>query len=637
MRLEDKGLVVRSLTGAQTRIDLADVLAANFRDTPAPTGAREGALQPGVQGLRGEYCSDTQFKNVRMVRADPDIRFEWTETSRPDASLDREFSVRWVGTIEAAYDEVYTFHLRVVGGGWLWVDGKLVVGRMQGSDGTFTGAIALKRGRKYDLKLEFHAKGNAKCRLSWSSAHQPAQFVPASALRLPAGTTAPAVQMLNPVEGARLASSYNVLEAAASDDVRRVEFFCDDRAIGEVQRAPWRLEWRNAANGARRLHAKATSISGISAITPPVNVIVVPQVQSLPGPWAASSAEHRVEHVEGRFTVRSARGELFVEHERFQFVYQPLAGDGTIVARLAEFDPGDGAAWAGLLIRENPHQPKAKQAFLGLMWQGGLGFGWREEMWTQPGWVEDKATAPIWLKLVRFGDVVKAYRSTDGEKWRMMAERRIRMEKLVSVGIVVCCTSRQNGSAAFDHVLVSRGSPKLQTSVKGIMLRSGSVVAGGLNQADETAVKLSRSSETIVPSAQVARILFRPLTADMAARLENRDGGILLGNGDFVDGRVQSIRNGQIRINSVLLGARRFNTEYPHDVIAVVLHDVNLGSCAYEVRGADGSIMRATRIAIEQGKLRTTDANDVTVLFSPGEIADITAQDQDRAGEPRRQ
>lgn len=629
VRFENANLVVKTAGGADVKVDLAAVAEVRFKDEPM-SGGPGGKGDEALHGLRGEYCADMQFKDVRMVRLDPLITFEWPEGRGPDPRLPKEFSVRWTGQIEAQHSEAYTFTLRLEGGGWLWIDNRLVVGRMQGSSGTFTGIIALKAGRKYDVKLEYHGRGPmAKVRLSWQSPHQAMEFVPAGRLSPPAGTMVPKFAMISPRENEQVSISDNVLEVQAGGGegaLTSVEFFCDGKLVGQVQRPPWRLPWRDAPLGRHEIYAKATSRSGISAQTAAVAVTVVPRTEALPAPWSAVCTSRfvprPVQHASGSFTIRSAGGEIFCEQEKFELMYQPLNGDGTILARLSEYDPGEAGGWAGIVIREHAQANKARAAFVGMAPSVGLSYAWWEETWKPFGSVEEKAVVPIWIKLVRYGNLVKAYRSADGKDWRLLAEHRINFPPNVLVGMMVACAGRQGGSASFDNVRVTRGSPELASAAKGIVLRSGSVIGGNLAGVDESSVKLWRSSETVVPRNQVARILFRPVTAEWAARIERRGSGVLLGNGDFVDGKIESIRDNEIRIESVLLGARRYNI-YQHEVVAVVLHDLRPAPGAWEIRGSEGTHMRAKSISVQNGRLKAVDAGDAVVWFSSDDLAAI--------------
>jgi hypothetical protein len=64
------------------------------------------------------------------------------------------------------------------------------------------------------------------------------------------------------------------------------------------------------------------------------------------------------------FTVNGAGTQIYGTADAFHFVYQPLLGDGTIVARLVSLQGGSGYVSAGVMIREalSPDSTNAKTA-----------------------------------------------------------------------------------------------------------------------------------------------------------------------------------------------------------------------------------------------------------------------------------
>lgn len=103
------------------------------------------------------------------------------------------FSVRWTGQVQPRYSESYTFHTYSDDGVRLWVNGQLLIDDWTGH-GTLerTGTIALTAGQRVDVKLEyFSGGGGADVKLSWNSASQPLEVVPASQLFPTVASTTP--------------------------------------------------------------------------------------------------------------------------------------------------------------------------------------------------------------------------------------------------------------------------------------------------------------------------------------------------------------------------------------------------------------------------------------------------------------
>ena len=103
--------------------------------------------------------------------------------------------------------------------------------------------------------------------------------------------------------------------------------------------------------------------------------------------------------------------------DAFRFVYRPLNGDGTIVARVASL--GNTASWAktGVMIRESL-DANARHAMVAITPANGVAFQRRRSTgggsYHTPG---AKVVAPYWVKLTRVGDTFTAYQSANGSTW----------------------------------------------------------------------------------------------------------------------------------------------------------------------------------------------------------------------------
>ncbi len=108
----------------------------------------------------------------------------------------------------------------------------------------------------------------------------------------PVDVTPPQVQLLSPATGSVLHGKIT-MSASASDNqaVAKVEFFANDKKIGEDTTTPYQVEWDTAyvANQAYRLYAKAYDPTGNSAVSNVNNVSTdnpnVPPVANAGGAW----------------------------------------------------------------------------------------------------------------------------------------------------------------------------------------------------------------------------------------------------------------------------------------------------------------------------------------------------------------
>jgi RHS repeat-associated protein len=137
----------------------------------------------------------------------------------------------------------------------------------------------------------------------------------------------------------------------------------------------------------------------------------------------------------------------------FHFVYQPMSGDGTILARVTTLQ----GTQAGVMIREtlDPgstneylwyYSTSPQEACLSNRLSPGAntnGLGCVQNL-----------TLPYWLKLTRSGNFVSAYTSGDGVNWTMLGSPQIvTMQQTTYIGLAV--TSRGTTSlatATFDNV-----------------------------------------------------------------------------------------------------------------------------------------------------------------------------------------
>jgi regulation of enolase protein 1 (concanavalin A-like superfamily) len=161
-------------------------------------------------------------------------------------------------------------------------------------------------------------------------------------------------------------------------------------------------------------------------------------------------------YANGTFNVAGAgQGTFFSTSDGFHFVYQPLSGDGTIVARVVSLE-GSSTAQAGIMVRETL-DPGANHVYL---------FDYSSAIWmterTSTGASSSyqslgSATLPYWIKLVRSGNVFTMYGSADGLNWvQLGTSQTVSMAQSVYVGLAVSSRSTSSlATAAFDNVSVT--------------------------------------------------------------------------------------------------------------------------------------------------------------------------------------
>jgi hypothetical protein len=150
-----------------------------------------------------------------------------------------------------------------------------------------------------------------------------------------------------------------------------------------------------------------------------------------------------------------------------RFVYQPLTGDGTLVARAAtqepmSGDPNGAQPKAGIMLKESLDRDSRYAA---LMVTPDTGVRLQANFKTDIA--GSRSRAPRWLKLARAGDIVTGYESADGIAWDRVGEVRLgSAPRMVYIGLFsaapgvvgnVSDGTAEAASSRFDGVSVTPG------------------------------------------------------------------------------------------------------------------------------------------------------------------------------------
>ena len=186
-----------------------------------------------------------------------------------------------------------------------------------------------------------------------------------------------------------------------------------------------------------------------------------PPVAPLPTPWVGQDIGNvglagSAGYTSGTFTVTGSGADIEDAADAFQYVYQPLAGDGQIVARVVTQQDTDPWAKAGVMIRETI-TASSTQAMMVITPGNGAAF---QRRLTTGGTTLNTSgpavTAPYWVKMVRSGSTFSGSISVDGVNWMPVGTDTIGMANSVYVGLAV--TSHNNAvlcTATMDGVNVT--------------------------------------------------------------------------------------------------------------------------------------------------------------------------------------
>ncbi|PYU18098.1 MAG: hypothetical protein DMG30_29125, partial [Acidobacteria bacterium] len=156
----------------------------------------------------------------------------------------------------------------------------------------------------------------------------------------------------------------------------------------------------------------------------------------------------------GTFAVNGAGQQIWGTADSFNFAYQILSGDGSIVARVVSISPT--STTPGIMIRDSLNA-NAMSAF-GAYFASNAYLNYR----TTTGGSTSQASAtagslPYWLKLSRSGSTISAYTSADGVNWAPIGNSQtINMGQNVYVGLALTSNGGSTlATATYDNVSVN--------------------------------------------------------------------------------------------------------------------------------------------------------------------------------------
>lgn len=159
------------------------------------------------------------------------------------------------------------------------------------------------------------------------------------------------------------------------------------------------------------------------------------------------------------FSVIGSGGDIWNAADQFQYCYQTISGDATIVARVLTVDNTNAWAKAGVMIREST---AAGSNFVDsvLTPSNGANVQWRNASAPNGGGAGVAASAPYWVRLDRIAGTVSGYVAPDNAgapgAWTLLSSQPIVTGNAL---IGLCVTAHNNGVgclATFSNVTVTR-------------------------------------------------------------------------------------------------------------------------------------------------------------------------------------
>ncbi|MBA3886479.1 MAG: metallophosphoesterase [Acidobacteria bacterium] len=250
----------------------------------------------------------------------------------------------------------------------------------------------------------------------------------------------------------------------------------------------------------------------------------------LPSPWTNGDigrvgAAGAARAAGGTITVEGAGADVWGTADAFHYVYQPLTGNGEIVARVGSVQNVDQWTKAGVMMRETL-SAGSRHAFMLVSPGKGLAFQRRTSTnGTSIHTTGGTGTAPAWVKLVRAGNTFSAYKSANGTSWTLVDSSTISMGTTILVGLAV--SSHKEGvlaSAAFDAIRVEAAAAALAWASQDI----GAVGQSGSTVESAGTFTVKGSGSDVWGTADGFHYTYRQLAGDgeivaRAATIENTD------------------------------------------------------------------------------------------------------------------
>ena len=251
----------------------------------------------------------------------------------------------------------------------------------------------------------------------------------------------------------------DVYFAASGTHTIRVQQRADGAVIDQIVISPDRFI--RVSPGLRRFDQTQLA-STVSGAAPAARM-------PLPDPWRSEdigivgiNGFSTLDPAAGTVTLVAGGGDAWGAADGMYYAYQPLTGDGSIVAHVASVQKAATWSRAGVMIREST-TAGAANAFAYVT--GGTSSGFQRRRAAGAATFATVVTAaspaaPRWIRLDRAGDVLTAYLSADGQTWSFAGADVVAMPPTVLIGLgATSALVTASSTSVFDSVAVTAGTP----------------------------------------------------------------------------------------------------------------------------------------------------------------------------------
>jgi regulation of enolase protein 1 (concanavalin A-like superfamily)/sulfur relay (sulfurtransferase) complex TusBCD TusD component (DsrE family) len=325
----------------------------------------------------------------------------------------------------------------------------------------YNGATLLGEDTSAPYTLTWSNVASAGYVLTAHALYDTGSVVISSAVNVTVTNPAPILALTSPANGAVYSAPATINLAASvtanGHSVTKVQFYNGATLLGEDASAPYTLTWSNVASASYVLTARVLYDTGSIGVSPPANITVT----GLPVPWQTAdigsvNAVGSGTLSNGLYVVKGA-GTIGSTADSFRFVYQPLSGDGEIRARLNSVQNTGTAGRVGVMIRESLTSA-SECAFMGISPDDQIRWQRRSRTGGSTSSTTSSTGIPpnVWARLVRSGNTISGYKSTDGTTWTQVNFRSITMATNIYFGLAVASGSSNTlNTATFSSLTVA--------------------------------------------------------------------------------------------------------------------------------------------------------------------------------------
>ena len=204
----------------------------------------------------------------------------------------------------------------------------------------------------------------------------------------------------------------------------------------------------------------------------------------------------------GVFQLTGSGADIWGSADEFFYVYQMVSGDFEIIGRVTFLQNTDPWAKVGLMARD-AFGPGERNALVFVTPFNGAGLQWRSAIGGQTQFTPGgPASFPVWLRLVRTGNTLSAYKSFNGSDWTFIGSTTLNLQATISIGLAL--TSHRDGvgaQATVDNVSVIRPNAPVPAAPSGLtataVSSSGIQLSWTDNSTNEDSFEIQRSTNGV--------------------------------------------------------------------------------------------------------------------------------------------